>query len=141
MDSDLDKKIYQFYLPNQTGKGSDLSYYSNNWRRQKGSGLGGILGSIARRVIPLAKHYILPHAKKAIKNISKDILEGKNVKDTLKRHATTAIKDVGQGILNQSGSGTRAKLKKKSRKRSKLEIQNGTIKKRKAAKKRNRHIF
>ena len=99
MDSSLDKEIYHFYLPTQVGKGNeDLAFYANNWRRQKGGGLGGILGSIARRILPLAQKYIFPHAKSAIKNISSDILQGKNVKETLKTHAKAAIKDAGKSF-------------------------------------------
>jgi len=145
METVTDNDIYQFYNPKQSGRGiEDLAFYRGNWRRQKGAGLGGILGSIGRRLLPLARRFLLPSAKKAAKNIALDILSGKNVKESLKDRSKTAIKEVGHQIIDQIGSGRRKKLKKPL-KRTKLGIQlssyNGHPKKRNSTSKRNRRLF
>jgi len=59
-------------LPTQAGKkNEDLAFYANYWKKQKGGSLGGMLGSIAPGILPLAQKYIFPHAKSAILNIFK----------------------------------------------------------------------
>lgn len=110
--------MIRLYTP-QVGKGHDdgLTFYRSSYRRQRGAGLGSIFGSIARRLIPFAKNfllpaaqkYILPHATEAAKNIADDIFAGKNVKQTLKQHGKTAIKGIGDQFLGQSGSGRKRK--------------------------------
>lgn len=120
--------MIRLYTP-QVGSGHDdgLTFYRSNYRRQRGSGLGSIFGSIARRLIPFARNfllpaaqkYVLPHAKQAVKNIADDILSGKNVKQSLKEHGKTAIKGIGDKILSQSGSGRKRKRNISKRRSSK----------------------
>lgn len=110
--------MIRLYTP-QVGSGHDdgLTFYRSNYRRQRGAGLGSIFGSLARRLIPFAKNfllpaaqkYILPHATEAAKSIADDIFSGKNVKQSLKEHGKTAIKGIGNQLLSQSGSGRKRK--------------------------------
>ena len=117
----------RLYNP-QVGRGLDdgLSFYKSSYRRQRGAGLGGILGTIARRLIPIAKNilwpaakkYVLPHATEAAKNLATDVLSGRNVKESIKERASTALKKVGDQIINQSGSGRRRRSVKAKKRKS-----------------------
>ncbi len=134
--------LMRLYNP-QVGSGHDdgLTFYRSNYRRQRGAGLGSIFGSIARRLIPFArnfllpaaKKYVLPHATEAVKNIADDIFSGKNVKQSLKEHGKTAIKGIGSNILSQSGSG-----RKRKRSTSNHRSQSGSGRKRKRSTSKHR---
>ncbi|CAL8140266.1 unnamed protein product [Orchesella dallaii] len=129
-------QLARLYSP-QSGRGlDDLQFYKSSYRRQRGNGLGGIFGSIAKRLIPFAKNilwpaakkYVLPHAQEAVKNIAGDIISGRNVKESIKERGSSAIKGIGDQIMTQSGSG-------RSRKRKRL-VKLTSYKKRKISKKR-----
>lgn len=118
-------QLVRLYNP-QVGRGLDdgLVYYKSSYKRQRGGGLGSILGTIARRLIPIArnilwpaaKKYVLPHAATAAKQVASDVLSGRNVKESIKDHGKQALKGIGEQIINQSGSGRkrrRIKLKKR----------------------------
>lgn len=92
-----------------------LLMYRPNIRRQHGHGIGSFFGSIFRRLIPLAKTYVLPHAVKAARNVASDMLEGKNFKSSIKENATGALKGVASQVFNQSGSGMARGRKRKSK--------------------------
>nr|DAC81376.1 TPA_asm: cupiennin [Orchesella springtail adintovirus] len=116
---DIDQ-LTRLYSP-QKGRGLDdgLQFYKSSYRRQKGAGLGGIFGSIARHLIPFAKNvlfpaakkYLAPHAKIAARSLAGDILSGRNVRESIKDRGSTAIKGIGHDILNQSGTGRTRKRK------------------------------
>jgi hypothetical protein len=86
-----------------------------------GYGLGGLFGAIARRLIPFAKEYILPHALTAAKGIASDVLEDKSkFRESLKSRGIGALKSIGRHVITgQKGSGLRRV--KKHRKRVKLK--------------------
>lgn len=115
----------RLYNP-QTGRGGDdgLVFYKSSYKRQRGSGLGGVLGAIARRLIPIArnilwpaaKKYVLPHASLAAKQLAGDVLSGRNVKESIKHRGQDALKGIGDAITTQSGSGRKRKRKSKKRK-------------------------
>lgn len=141
----------EFY---QTGGSSALPLvvYRGSPVRQKGRGIGNFFGSIFRRLIPLAKQYILPHAKNAvksyvlpqakqtIKNIAVDILDGQRpIKETLKARSVEGLKAVGKDIISQSGSGRHRKRKSSRsvylpRKRIKSQKGRGKKKQKKSSK-------
>ncbi len=119
-------QLVRLYNP-QVGRGMDdgLVYYKSSYKRQRGAGLGSILGSLARRLIPIAKNilwpaakkYVLPHAASAAKQFAGDVLSGRNVKESIKDHGKQALKGIGEQIINQSGSGRkRRSIKAKKRK-------------------------
>jgi hypothetical protein len=109
-----------------------------------GAGLGGIFGAIARRLIPFAKNYLLPHAAKAARNVTSDLLAGKSsFKESFKTHGLGALKGVGQQFLDQTGSGRRRRKKQTKKlaavkaKVLKLKVQR---KKKKSAKKTSQKV-
>jgi len=118
-------ELTRLYSP-QTGRGADdsLAFYKSSYKRQRGAGLGSVLGAIARTLIPIArnilwpatKKYVLPHATEAAKHFAGDVLSGRNIKESLKEHGKEALKGIGTQITSQSGKG-RGKRSNKSRKR------------------------
>lgn len=117
--------LARLYSP-QTGRGADdgLVFYKSSYKRQRGAGLGSVLGAIARTLIPIArnilwpaaKKYVLPHATEAARQVAGDVLSGRNVKESFKEHGKGALKGIGAQILSQSGKG-RSKRSTKPRKR------------------------
>jgi hypothetical protein len=105
-------------------------FFRANIGRQRGSGIGGIFGAIARRLLPLAQKYVLPHAKDFFANIVGDIGK-RNLKESFKEHSVNALKGIKSQVLNQSGSGVRRKNTSKA-------IQNKTTQKQKRNLKRKR---
>lgn len=144
-------ELIRLYTRQQRGGGLDdnLLYYTSSYKRQRGAGLGSILGSLAKRLMPFAKQilwpaakkYVLPHAKSAALALTDDILEGKNVGQSLKQRGVEAIKGATQQLRDQSGTGkrkkrTRAKpykrkTKKKLNKTITLGVKNSKCRKKK----------
>jgi len=129
--------------------GAGLAYYRPSILRQRGSGLGGIFGSVFRRLIPFArdillpaaKKYVLPHAEEAIGNIAGDLINGRsNIKDSLKANGITALKKIGKSVLDQSGSGRPKKRKRSTNKSCKTKKSKTTNSKRKNLKKQKSRI-
>ena len=108
-------ELYDVYAPTtQSGNGFDA--YVSSYKRQKGYGIGGIFGTIARRLIPLFRDkilpFVLPFAKKMGQNVAMDVIEGRqNFSDSLKTHGVEALKDMGRSAIGQSGSGKKRKAK------------------------------
>ena len=137
-----DVELFFRKLPRQYGGALSIErpMYFAGVRRQRGAGIGGIFGTLARRLLPFAKKYILPYALEAVKNIATDLSEGKNFKESLKENAVSALKSAGNQIINQSGSGMRRGKNKsrapaKSTKRSTSGKQGNSKKKASATKK------
>jgi hypothetical protein len=110
-DCSDDLALFYRKLPYQTG-GAMLpsgQFYFAGSRRQRGAGLGGIFGTIARAIIPFAKKYILPNAINAVQNIAADVTNGRNLKDAIKINSVSALKTMGRQYLSQTGSGKRAR--------------------------------
>lgn len=113
----------------QYGRGDDLLYYKTNYRRQRGGGLGSILGAIAKKLIPFskqvlwpaAKKFILPHARTAALGLAEDVMDGKNFRDSFKEQGKQAIKASVQQFKNQSGSGRHRKRKRPQTPRKKIK--------------------
>jgi hypothetical protein len=102
--------FFNLYHPQRGGTvGLDGStFFRANLGRQRGSGIGGIFGAIARRLIPFATKYILPHAKTLLGNFASDVFDkNRNWKESLKENGINALKGVGRDVLTQSGSGFR----------------------------------
>jgi hypothetical protein len=98
----------------------DLLFYKANLRRQKGYGLGGIFGTIAKYVLPFAKDYLLPHAKRAVRDIAVDVVDNKvPFKESLRRRGIGALKSMGKSIITgQKGSGYRKRNYRKGVKKA-----------------------
>jgi len=96
----------------QYGGGDDGHIYFSGARRQRGAGLGGVFGAVARHLVPFFKRFILPHATSAVGAIASDMIAKKSLSTSIKEHGKQALKRVGSDILNQSGSGKRRKRNK-----------------------------
>jgi len=86
-------------------------------RFQHGHGSGSILSIFFRRlVLPLFKAHgkkNLANAMKTSAEVADDVLEGKTVKESVKRRIPTGIKTTLLGLGLQSGSGVRRRKKRK----------------------------
>ena len=65
----------------------------------------------AKKLLPVAKKYLLPHAKTAAVGIADDLFAGKNFHTSIKEHGKKAINSAVHSAFDQSGSGTRSKRK------------------------------
>jgi len=102
-------------IPVQHGSGMDgLRFYKTNVYRMRGNGLGGFFAKIARKLIPFATKHLLPHAMTMGRNVLSDVVEGGNVRDSLRSHGIQALKEVGRSVVSQSGSGMRGRKRKQS---------------------------
>ena len=94
----MSKNVYDDYYMNQAGNGFSHSVFAS----QRGAGLGNLLGSLARAIIPVAKSTLLPAAKNLAKRAGKqliregartasdvfgDVAQGHNIKDSVKARA------------------------------------------------------
>jgi len=137
----------KLYSPQYGGNiENSLRFYRPALVRQRGAGLGSFLMNIGRKLIPFAKQFILPHAKKALRTVALDVLDnGANLKESLKKNSISALKAAGRDIINQSGSGRRKKrMRSKSQpktksKRRRVVKPKKTIKKKRV--KRHKKVF
>lgn len=113
---DESRELYQrYYGRQQDGKGEFPVYVGRHV--QKGHGIGNIIGSLFRRILPVLKS-LAPHVLRTGARVIEDVSEGKSWKDS-------AIKRVPEGIgefrrrkrppeddtTQQTGSGKRRKIK------------------------------
>ena len=83
--------------------------------RQRGRGLGSVLGGFAKYALPLLMKWVLPHAKQAALKTVSDIAGGRHsVKSALKHNSIGFLKDVGENIIHsvvtktkQTGKGVK----------------------------------
>lgn len=144
--------FFKLYNPQIGGAYDTLPYYASSVRNQRGAGIGGIFGAIGRRLLPLirnvllpaAKKHVLPAAKAAFKNVANDVLSGEqSLGNSFKKHSIAALKQAGNSLVNQSGSGIRKRRRKRSTKRAikhykKRKIVKNKKKKRKTRSRKNK---
>jgi hypothetical protein len=109
----------QYYTRQQSGSG-DFPIYVGRYK-QRGHGLGGILGNLFRRIIPYFKRFA-PIALRTGANIVEDVSKGQTWKNAAMDRVPETISKVAFGNSNQSGSGIRrgkTRRKKSSKKRTK----------------------
>jgi hypothetical protein len=115
-----DENLDDFYRHLPIQRGGSFSpegrLYFAGVRRQRGAGLGGLFGTIARRFLPFATKYLLPRASEILSKVSDDMANGKKFTNSLKGHSLDALKGLGAELLNQSGKGRR-RMKTRKRKR------------------------
>lgn len=118
-------------------RGFGIGSYKNNLNYQNGSGIGGyfkklfallkpIFNSVKDKAVPLLKsgaqavgHEII----KSASDIAKDVLEGKNLKDSSKERLTNSIDNLAEKSKSFVGSGYKRKFKtRKINKKRKLDI-------------------
>jgi proline dehydrogenase len=94
----------QYYTRQQKGDGNFPVYVGAH--RQRGHGLGNILGSLFRRILPVLKSFA-PHALRAGANIVDDVSKGKSWKDAAMQRVPETLSNFAFGAKDQSGSGIR----------------------------------
>jgi hypothetical protein len=105
----FDHSLYHQSLQQQIGHGMPVFLGS----RQKGGGLGSILGFIGKYAIPLLNQYIIPHAATAVMDTLSDVSKGAPVKDSMKKAGIQMLKNVGRSVLNpQQGHGLKPRRKR-----------------------------
>ena len=116
------KDLYeQYYTRQQKGSG-DFPVYVGALT-QRGHGLGNIIGSFFRRILPTIKSFA-PHALRTAANIFDDVSGGKSIKESTFQRVPETIRNFASSRNDQSGSGYRRKRKsnKKKAKRRKRDI-------------------
>lgn len=106
---DATKHLYESYYLDQHGRG--LPVFSGS-RRQKGHGLGSILGGLFRSALPMLKRGLASFGRHALKtglDIANDVVEGDGFKTSARRRIPEGIKRfaTAQNIIPQRGRGRR----------------------------------
>jgi hypothetical protein len=118
---DDSRKLFEQYYSNQQKGRGEFPVYVGRYT-QKGHGIGNIIGSLFRRILPTLKA-VAPHVLRTGANVLDDVSQGKTWKES-------AIKRIPEGIsaFRQSGSGKRKRSAKRrhiSRKRQRKDIFDG----------------
>jgi hypothetical protein len=105
----------QYYTRQQKG-GGDFPVYVGRYR-QRGHGLGNMLGSLFRRILPYLKSFA-PIALRTGANIVEDVSRGKSWKDAAFDRVPETISKVAFGNDKQSGSGFHRKRRRQKKKKT-----------------------
>ena len=126
----VDEKLLRDHFLRQQRGGNIAGY--RGARFQRGYGIGGIFKSLARYAIPLFKQGAKVVGKRALQaatEVGQDVLQGKNVRESVKTHGGKVVKDFAeQGartLLRQTGHGRKRRRSQRSNlssvKKQKLE--------------------
>jgi hypothetical protein len=126
----VDEKLLRDHFLRQQRGGNIAGY--RGARMQRGYGIGGIFKSFARYAIPLFKQGAKVVGKRALQaatEIGQDVLQGKNVRESVETHGGKVVKDFAeQGartLMRQTGHGRKRRRSKccnlSSVKKQKLE--------------------
>src|SRR3954471_9715196 len=119
---DASRGMYEDYYLRQSGNGLPVFQGS---RGQRGHGLGSMLSGFFRSAMPMIKRGLTTFGKHALKTgleIAGDVSEGKSFKDSARERIIPSIlpgikRFAEEELLsNQSGSGKRRRVKKRSKK-------------------------
>lgn len=104
---DASRELYErYYDLQQRGRG-EFPVYVGRYA-QRGHGIGNIIGSLFRRILPVLKT-LAPHALRTGANVLEDVSQGKSWKEA-------AIKRIPEGLekfaFGQTGSGKRRRKAK-----------------------------
>jgi len=111
----------QYYVNQQVGRGMPI--YSGALR-QKGHGLGNVIGGLLRHILPFLGRAALSTGT----NVVGDLISGRKLKETMSARIPEGIKSLASSVVNQSGSGLRKrkrrqrKNRKKTNKKGKWEV-------------------
>ena len=90
----VDEKLLRDHFLKQKRGGNIAGY--RGARMQRGYGIGGIFKSLARYAIPLFKQGAKVVGKRALQaatEIGQDVLQGKNVRESVETHGGKVVKD------------------------------------------------
>jgi hypothetical protein len=115
-----DEKLLRDHFLRQQRGGNIAGY--RGARFQRGYGIGGIFKSLARYAIPLFKRQdakvVGKRALQAATEVGQDVLQGKNVRESVKTHGGKVVKDFAeQGartLLRQTGHGSKRRRTQRS---------------------------
>jgi len=119
---DASRGMYEDYYLRQSGSGLPVFQGA---RGQSGHGLGSMLSGFFRSAMPMIKRGLTTFGKHALKTgleIAGDVSEGKSFKDSARERIIPSIlpgikRFAEEELLsNQSGSGKRRRVKKRSKK-------------------------
>ena len=104
---DASRELYErYYDLQQRGRG-EFPVYVGRYA-QRGHGIGNIIGSLFRRILPVLKT-LAPHALRTGANVLEDVSQGKSWKEA-------AIKKIPEGLekfaFGHTGSGKRKRKAK-----------------------------
>lgn len=89
---DESRDLYErYYDRQQKGKG-DFPVYVGRYM-QRGHGIGSILSSLFRRILPALK-FVAPHVLKAGVNVMQDVASGKTLKESAIKRVPETIRGV-----------------------------------------------
>lgn len=98
----FDHQLYHKALERQIG--GSLPVFTGY--RQRGAGLGSIFGLIGRYILPIIQEHVFPHAKTALMNTVKDVVQGVPVKQAILKQGGDMIQKVATSLnKRQAGSG------------------------------------
>lgn len=100
-------------------------------RGRRGGGIFNILSGLAKKAIPFLMRNVIPEAIHMGRGVVSDVMEGRNVKQSLKTRGIGALQGLGNRFAKGGG---RARVKKK-------KIKNRQLKKKKAKKCYKTDIF
>jgi hypothetical protein len=128
---DASRDMYQqYYSRQQQGKG-DFPVYVGSFASQRGHGIGNIIGSIFRRILPELK-ILMPHALRTGANMFDDVQKGKTWKQAARARIPEGLSNLAFGENNQSGSGaSRVQTSKRKKRRGKKSNKQSKSKRRK----------
>ena len=110
---DANRDIYDKYYSRQQKGDGDFPVYIGR-ATQQGHGLGSILSSLWRRVLPILKAYG-PHALRAGANIVEDVTDGKTWKNSAFNRIPESISAFAVRNKTQKGAGGRRRKRAKRR--------------------------
>jgi hypothetical protein len=124
----------EYYTRQQRGEGIPVYTGASS---QRGHGLGNMLGSLFRRILPFLQRGAAA-ALRTGATVFDDVREGKTIKDSLKSQVPEGIKTFATSLFNQSGTGIYKR--NKSVKRKKTDRRHSK-RKRPASKRRKSDLF
>lgn len=80
-------------------------------RGRRGGGIFNVLSGLAKKAVPFLMRNVAPEAMRMGKDVLGDVLEGRNIRQSLKTRGMAALKGVGRRLVR--GGGRRARKPKK----------------------------
>ena len=130
--------LEQYYSNQQKGNGEFPVYMGA--ANQRGHGIGNIIGSIFRRILPELK-LLAPHALRAGAHMFDDVSKGKSWKDSARNRLPDGLINYALGEQNQSGSGFGRRRTSKRKRHSKTSNKQPKKKRKTAKRSFKRDIF
>ena len=116
---DDSRAMYEDYYARQQ-KGDGMPVYMGAVH-QRGHGLGNMIGSLFRKILPFLQHGAATALRTGAR-IFEDVRGGKKIVESLKSRVPESIKTFASSLVNQSGSGISKRKKNKKKKKRKVKV-------------------